>query len=225
MATGDTYASSTFVQEAFSRLWLFRSHMNGMARIENFLIEEIKRATRDYYGSASEQFRRSFVSLDAFNNNDFLLCELENEQEQVRGNQCPDEKDYIRKLNILMPNLRQDQQLLIRLCLEYGFNYDSIAEYLGGISAREIRCQVQHAIAQIRAVFENTAKLQILEKETKEQVSEVLKEEEALVLHLRCDQQLTFKEIATTLKIDLSVANSLFVSAYRKSRQSVCQIA
>ncbi|MCL7988943.1 hypothetical protein M8998_13415 [Sphingobacterium sp. lm-10] len=223
--TGDAYTSRTFVQEAFFRLWLFRTRMKSMQNIESFLKEEIKRATREFYGNPSEQFHRSFVQLDGVQCDDRLWYLREYEGEQSRYTQCPEERLHIRKINALMPHLRQDQQTLIRLCLEYSFNYDRIADHLGGRSSHEVQSRVQQAIAQIRSVFENTEKLQVLDKHVMDADATYLNTEEALVLHLRCDQQLTFTEIATELNIELAVANNLFVRAYRKSKLSTFQSA
>lgn len=221
LATGDVDVSKTFVQEAFFRLWLFRKHIDSVDNMQSFLEAEIKRATREYYGSPSEQFRRNFVPLQPFHTEgNCLYMSLDSEIEGVSGRQDPEDRIYIRKINALMPNLRQDQQMLIRLCLEYSFNYDRIADYLGGRSSQEVKFKAEQAIAQMRSVFENTEKLQEFERDsTQDQVAN-LNSDEALVLYLRCNQQQTFNEIATALDVDLAVANSLFVRAYRKTKSS-----
>ena len=223
LATGDADISRTFVQEAFFRLWLFRKHVNSLENIESFLGEEIKRATREYYENPSEQFRRSFVSLQSFHTDDNYLCMPELDNEQYAGKQDPEDRIYIRKINALMPNLRQDQQMLIRLCLEYSFNYDRIADHLGGRSTQEVRLRAEQAIAHMRSVFENTEKLQELERSCMQEQLTILNSEEALVLDLRCNQQQTFTEIANALEVDLAVANSLFARAYRKTRLSAAR--
>ncbi|PVH24833.1 RNA polymerase sigma factor [Sphingobacterium corticibacter] len=223
LSIGDIDISRTFVQEAFFRLWLFRKHVSSLENVEILLFEEIKRATKEYYGNPSEQFRRNFVPLQTFHaeSNCFWIADLDDKQYSQK--QDPEDRIYIRKINALMPNLRQDQQTLIRLCLEYSFNYERIADHLGGRSSQEVRFKAEQAIAHMRSVFKNTEKLQALEANLMQQQVTNLDSDEALVLDLRFNQQQTFTEIANALEVDVAVAQSLFVRAYRKTKLSHSQ--
>lgn len=221
LATGDADISLTIVQEAFFRLWLFRTRVTNLESVQNLLEDEVKRAARDFYGNPSEQFRRNFVQLEPYHTERKIDQILDTEEEHIYSQQDPEDRAYIRKINALMPNLRKDQQTLIRLCLEYSFNFDKIADRLGGISSLEVRLRAERAIAHMRSVFENTEKLQKLESERVDAKVINLNSEEALVLHLRFDKKQTFTEIASALDVDLSVANHLFVQAYRKSKLAV----
>ncbi|MFD2742710.1 MULTISPECIES: hypothetical protein [Sphingobacterium] len=220
VGTGDDDVSRTLVQEAFFRLWLFRSHVLNVEDVEEFLHYEIKRAVREFYVNPSEQFHRNFIQLQSYHLH-CNRCQMQDvDSDESEDRQSLQDRIYIRKINALMPNIRQDQQVLIRLCLEYGFNYDRIADHLGGRSAQEVRFRVGQAIAHMRSVFENTEKLQQFEYASKDKNGVNLNPEEALVLHLRFEQHQTFDQIAEALDVDIQKANNLFVQAYRKSKSA-----
>ncbi len=93
---------------------------------------------------------------------EFLLgyeVEEEEEMDLVYLEKLEEEKQQrLDQLGNLLPSLNQQQQLFIKLCLKYSFNYERIAYYLGGISDYEVSLQVEKTIDTLRSVFNSSQK-------------------------------------------------------------------
>lgn len=206
--------------------------MRGIIRdvdhLHEFLSAQLSEAGKAYYGKTVHRFHRSMLRLDGIEDSqEFMLgYEIEEEQEEdtVYLEQLETEKQQqLEQINSLLPNLTNQQQLFIRLCLRHGFNYERIAYHLGGISDYEVAQRVEQCITNLKAALSDTAKLDNAAR-TKPLVTEgMLSEEQAQVLAMRYDLQYSFEEIANALQLDDAKVKSLFVQAYaviKKGKQS-----
>lgn len=129
----------------------------------------------------------------------------------------------LEKINQLLPNISQQQQLFIRLCLKYDFNYERIAHHVGGISDYEVGLRVERCIASLKSLLCDSQRLDTVARK-KPLVSEgALTDEQAQVLNLRYELQYSFAEIAATLQLDDTKVKQLFIQAHaavRKNKKS-----
>jgi len=227
MVKEDLIANS-MAQEAFLRLWVMRDMLRDIDHLHQFLVQQIREAAGAYYGKTIYRFHRSMLRLDGIEDfQEFMLgYELEEEAEEdtIYLERLEEEKTQrLARVNELIPHLNQQQQLFIRLCLKYEFNYERIAYHLGGISDYEVGQRIENCIANMKAALSDTQKLEKASR-TKPMVMEgTLSDEQAQVLMLRYDLQYSFEEIAEALKLDDNKVKSLFVQAYaviRKSKKS-----
>ncbi|MFC3199056.1 sigma factor-like helix-turn-helix DNA-binding protein [Parapedobacter deserti] len=224
----DDVVAHAMAQEAFLRLWLMRDIIRDVDHLHEFLGVQLREAGTAYYGKTTDRFHRSMLRLDGIEDfQEFMLgYEMEEEQEEdiVYLEQLEVEKQrQLELIKSLLPNLTDQQQLFIRLCLRYGFNYERIAYHLGGISDYEVAQRVEQCIANLKAALSDTAKLNSATR-TKPLVTEgMLTEEQAQVLAMRYDLQYSFEEIAEALQLDDAKVKSLFIQAYtviKKGKQS-----
>jgi len=224
----DDVVAHAIAQEAFLRLWLMRDIIRDTAHLHEFLGQQLRDAGMAYYRKTLNRFHRSMLRLDGIEDfQEFMLgYEMEEEQEEdiVYLERLEAEKQrQLEQINCLLPNLTDQQQLFIRLCLRYGFSYERIAYHLGGISDYEVAQRVEQCIANLKAALSDTAKLDNATR-TKPLITEgMLTEEQAQVLAMRYDLQYSFEEIAEALQLDDTKVKSLFVQAYaviKKGMQS-----
>ncbi|WP_262245352.1 sigma factor-like helix-turn-helix DNA-binding protein [Parapedobacter soli] len=226
----DDLVANIIAQEAFLRLWLMREVIRDTDNLHEFLSQQLHEAGMAYYRKSLNRFHRSMLRLDGIEDfQEFMLgYELEDEAEEdaVYLEQLEAEKQrQLEQVNRLLPNLTDQQQLFLRLCLRYSFNYDRIAYHLGGISDYEVAQRVEQCIAHLRAALADTTKLDSATR-TKPLIAEgMLTEEQAQVLAMRYDLQYSFEEIAAALQLDDTRVKSLFVQAYavinkNKAKQS-----
>ncbi|MBK1439844.1 hypothetical protein JHJ32_07605 [Parapedobacter sp. ISTM3] len=220
--------ANAMAQEAFLRLWILRGIIRDVSHLHEFLGNQLREAGKAYYGKTINRFYRSMLRLDGIEDfQEFMLgYELEEEQEEdtVCLEQLEKEKQqHLEKLNGLLPNLDEQQQLFIKLCLKYDFSYERVAHHLGGISDYEVAQRMEQCIANLKAALSDTTKLDSATR-TKPIVTEgMLTDEQAQVLAMRYDLQYSFEEIAEALQLDDVKVKSLFVQAYaviRKSKKS-----
>lgn len=222
-ATKDECAAESITQEAMLRLWLFRENVESLQCIQDFLHGQLKEAIKTYYNKSNNRFHRSLLQLDGIEDyQEFMLgYELEEEEEEdvVYLEKLEDEKKkQLNKLNNILPNLQEEQQLFIRLCLRYSFNYDRIAFYLGGISDYEVGLRVEKTIEALKAIFNSSEKLDLMNKPQKMVLQGEFDEAQAEVFHMRYELQLSFDEIAEALKLSGAQVRKLFVDAHATMR-------
>ncbi|MEC3878481.1 sigma factor-like helix-turn-helix DNA-binding protein [Parapedobacter sp. 10938] len=224
----DDVVGNAIAQEGFLRLWLMRDIIRDVAHLHEFLGHQLREAGMSYYRKNLNRFHRSMLRLDGIEDfQEFMLgYELEDEAEEdaVYLEQLEAEKHrQLEQVNRLLPNLTDQQQLFLRLCLRYSFNYERIAYHLGGISDYEVAQRVEQCIANLKAALADTSKLDGATR-TKPLITEgMLTEEQAQVLAMRYDLQYSFEEIAAALQLDDTRVKSLFVQAYaviNKAKQS-----
>ncbi|WP_134091074.1 sigma factor-like helix-turn-helix DNA-binding protein [Olivibacter sp. XZL3] len=218
MVKEDLVANS-IAQEAFLRLWVMRDILQDVNHIHQFLGQQVREAATAYYGKTIYRFHRSMLRLDGIDDfQDFMLgYEMEEafEEDTVYLEQLEEKKkQQLTQVNELIPQLNQQQQLFIRLCLKYEFNYERIAYHLGGISDYEVGQRIENCIANIKAALSDSRKLETAMR-TKPMIAEgMLSDEQAQILMLRYDLQYSFEEIAESLHLDDSKVKSLFVQAH-----------
>lgn len=220
-ATGDLCTAESIVQEAFFRLWLFREQIKDSESLFNFLKKQIRAAIGVYFTKSRNRFQRSLLRLDGIEDyQEFMLgydMEAEEEIDTTYIERLEEEKQaQLDKLNSLIPHLSEQQQQFVKLCLKYSFNYERIAYYLGGISDYEVSIQVEKTIETLRQIFQSQDKLNLLNKPTKLTLEGEFSDEQAEILRMRYEMQMSFDEISVTLKLNAAVVKKLFITAYTK---------
>lgn len=224
-ATQDDCAAESIAQEAIFRLWLFRREVRDVDNILTFLKAQVKAALHAFFNKSRNRFHRSLLRLDAIEDyQEFLLgyeTEEEEEMDLLYLEKLEEEKQQrLDQLSSLLPSLTQQQQLFIKLCLKYSFNYERIAYHLGGISDYEVSLQVEKTIDTLRSVFNSSQKMELMNRPGKIVLQGEFDERQAEIFHMRYELQLSFEQIAETLKLNSSMVKKLFVQAHTKIRST-----
>lgn len=225
-AIQDTCIAESIAQEAFLRLWLFRENVHSEPDILNFLKTQVRMAVHAYYNKSRNHFHRSLLQLDAFKNQQEFRDYSEPKEECVEDlidlKRLEDEnKAKLHKIYTLLPSLNIEQQLFIKLCLQYSFNYERIAYYLGGISGYEVNIQVEKTIATLRAILNSNQKIDQMSKNPNMMIAQGnLTDEQFEIFHMRYELQLSFEQISQQLQLDPTTVKKLFVEAHSKIKPS-----
>ncbi|WP_324758359.1 RNA polymerase sigma factor [Sphingobacterium thalpophilum] len=222
-ATLDECIAESIAQEALLRLWLYRQQVQDVADILDFLKRQTRAAIDAFYSKTRNRFHRSLLRLDGIEDyQEFLLgYEIEEEEEidPVYLERLEEEKQQrMQQLNKLLPNLNQQQQLFIRLCLKYSFNYERIAYYLGGISDYEVSMQVEKTIEHLRSILNSSQKMELACASTKIVSQGGFNEQQTEIFRMRYELQLSFEQIADALRLDTTTVKTLFVQAHTSIR-------
>lgn len=220
-ATKDDCAAESIAQEALLRLWLYRKQVKDIDDTLTFLKAQVKSAIHAFYNTTRDRFHRNLLRLDGIENyQEFLMgYEMEEEEEMdlIYMEKLEEEKqERLDKLNKLLPSLNNQQQLFIKLCLKYSFNYERIAYYLGGISDYEVSLQVEKTIDTLRSVFNSSQQMELLNKPSKIVLQGEFNDQQAEIFHMRYELQLSFEQISEALKLNPSLVKQLFVKAHAK---------
>lgn len=223
--TGDECSAQSIVHESFLRLWLCRDQANSLADIFDFLKAQVRIGIGFYFKKSSTRFQRSLLQLDAIDDyQEFMLAdeveEEDNEDNLYLDQQEKDRKLQLDKLQEVLPHINKQQQLFIRLCLKYSFNYERIAYYLGGISDYEVSLQVERAIATLKAVFESSQKIESVKSASSMKLEGELSDEQASIFRMRYELQYSFEQIAEALNLSASRVRLLFVQAHAEIKRS-----
>ncbi|GGH26729.1 sigma-70 family RNA polymerase sigma factor [Sphingobacterium alkalisoli] len=226
-ATQDDCAAKSIAQEVLLRLWLFRRHAKDTEGILIFLKTQVKLAIHAFFNKTQNRFHRSLLQLDSIEDyQEFLLgYEIEEEEEEEEDliylEKLEEEKQQrLDKLNKVLPILNQQQQLFIKLCLKYSFNYERIAYYLGGISDYEVSLQVEKTIDTLRSVFNSSQKMELLNSPSKIILQGEFNDQQAEIFHMRYELQLSFGQISEALQLNPSMVKQLFVQAHAKIKSA-----
>lgn len=220
-ATDDDCAGDSIVQEAFLRLWLFRENVQSEEDVVAFLKSQVQSAIRIFYQKSRNRFHRSLLRLDDIENyQEFMLgYELEEERDEdvVYLEQLElDKRKKLQQLHAILPNLHNDQQLFIRLCLKYSFNYERIAYYMGGISNYEVNLKIEKTIDILRSIFRSEEKMQLIAKPATFKLNNEMTAEEAEIFRMRYELRYSFDQISAALQLDGKQVRTLFVNAHAK---------
>ncbi|RKE42606.1 hypothetical protein [Sphingobacterium detergens] len=220
-ATDDECTGESIAQEAFLRLWLFRENVNSETELFEFLKSQVKSAINAFFQKSRNRFHRSLLRLDGIEDyQEFLLgYELEEEPEVdiLYLEQLElEKKEQLKQLNLILPNLNNDQQLFIRLCLKYSFNYERIAYHMGGISDYEVCLRVEKTIEFLRSIFNNQEKMQLIAKPAEFRLNNEMTAEEAEIFRMRYELQYSFDQISEALQLDGGQVRKLFINAHAK---------
>jgi len=220
----DDINADCIVNEAFLRLWLVRKSISDSDQIEVFLKKLTSNACKAYYKTSTNRFQRNMLRLDEIENYQEFMCGYDPENEDdadilYKEELDKDLKDKWIKLETLIPNLTQDQQLFVRLCLKYSFNYDRIAWHIGGISDYQVARKVEKTLESLKAIFTNSQKLEIVGKTNRFRFEGDLNGEQSSILHMRYELQYSFEEISSALNLDQGYIQKVFVGACTKIKK------
>lgn len=220
----DDVNADCIVNEAFLRLWLIRKSISDPDHIETFVKKLTADAYKAYFRTSNNRFQRNMLRLDEIENYQEFMCgydpEFDDETNILYQQELDEElkKQWI-QVDALIPNLTQDQQLFIRLCLKYAFNYDRIAWHIGGISDYQVARKVEKTLECLKAILTNSQKLNAIGKTSKFKFEGDLCEEQSSILHMRYELQYSFEEIATALNLNQGYIQKVFVNACTKIKK------
>jgi RNA polymerase sigma factor (sigma-70 family) len=214
--------ADSIAQEVFLKLWLMRETIVDVNSVNSFLQDQTKNHSRSYYKKSSTRFHKNLLMLDDYPNyQDFMLgCEFSFDGEETLDDIYledleKEQQEQLNKVLAVLPNLKQEQQLFIRLCLRYAFSYDRISYHLGGISDYEVARMVEKSILALKSVLLSSKKLEANISPKKRIIYEGnLNEEQLEILNLRYEMQYSFEEIATALNLSQQHVQQQFVNAY-----------
>ncbi|MCT3755589.1 sigma-70 family RNA polymerase sigma factor [Elizabethkingia anophelis] len=211
----DDFVVETLVQDTFLKLWLHRDSIESPNHILGFLRFVLKRDCISYFNSPKSKFTRLINSLERYENYEDYLVGYDPEQDkEYLLSQESDQKDYdeVQKgLNVISPKRKH----LIKLCLEYGFQYKPIAEAMGS-SVTAISNEISRAIDDLRKIIKASSFEKGKEKASdhKEKVEE-LSSQQLEILKRRMEEKSSFKIIAQELKLSEKDVHLEFLQAYR----------
>jgi len=220
--------ADSIAQEAFLKLWLMRESITDLSALSDFLNVQTKTSSRSFYKKSSTRFHKSLLKLDDHPNYqqfmlgyEFSFDEEETLDEIYLDGLEKEQQQQLTEVYSVLPNLKQDQQLFIRLCLKYAFSYDRISYHLGGISDYEVARMVEKSIIALKSVIVNAKKLEITTSSKKRIVYEGnLNDEQLEILNLRYEMQYSFDQIAEALNLSQSYIHQQFVNAYACIKKS-----
>lgn len=220
----DDINADCIVNEAFLRLWLVRKSIQDLDDIEPFIKKLTTQACKAYYRASNNRFQRNMLRLDEIENYDDFIFGHDPEIAEDTEVLCQEEienelKEKWTRLKTLIPNLTQDQQLIVRLCLKYSFNYDRIAWHIGGISDYQVARKVEKTLESLKAIFTNSQKLEIVGNNNRFRFEGDLNEEQSSILHMRYQLQYSFEEISSALNLDQGYIQKVFVGACTKIKK------
>lgn len=220
----DDVNAACIVSEAFLRLWLFRQSITTAEQIEVFIKKLTSDGYKAYFKTATYRFQRNMLRLD----------ELENYQEFIGahdpGYETEPDTLYQHELDEVsteqweqvmkvIPNLTIDQQLFIRLCMKYSFDYGRIAWHIGGISDYEVARKVEKTLVCLKAIITDTQKLEMVGKANKFKFEGDVGEEQTAILRMRYELQYSFEEIAAALNLSQDYISRAFINAVTKIKK------
>lgn len=221
----DDVNAGCIVNEAFLRLWLSRKVIKCPEHIETFVKKLTSDGCRAYYKTSSSRFHRNMLRLD----------EIENYQEFIGGYDPTieeetdifhyhepeeEEKKQWERVEAVIPNLSHDQQLFIRLCIKYSFDYGQMAWHIGGISDYQVARKVEKTLECLKAVISDTEKLNKIEKTSRFRFEGDVSEEQSMILKMRYELQYSFTEIAEALSLDQGHIQKAFAAASTKIKKT-----
>lgn len=221
----DDLNADCIVNEAFLRLWLSRKIVTCPKHIETFVRKLTSDGCKAYFKTSSSRFHRNMLRLD----------EIENYQDFIAGYDpsMEDETDILyhlepeketkkqwRKVEAIIPNLNSDQQMFIRLCIKYSFDYGRIAWHIGGISDYQVARKVERTLECLKAVIADAQKLNKIKKTSRFKFEGDISEEQSTILQMRYELQYSFNEIASALNLDQGYIQQVFATASLKIRKT-----
>ncbi|UTF92235.1 sigma-70 family RNA polymerase sigma factor [Elizabethkingia anophelis] len=210
----DDFVVETLIQDTFLKLWLHRDSIESPNHILGFLRFVLKRDCISYFNSPKSKFTRLINSLERYENyEDYLVsCDPLKDEESLLGQESDQRNfDEVQKgLNVISPKRKH----LIKLCLEYGFQYKPIAEAMGS-SVTAISNEISKAIDDLRKIIKGSSFEMAKEKASdhKEKVEE-LSNRQLEILKRRMEEKSSFKIIAQELKLSEKEVHLEFLQAY-----------
>lgn len=221
----DDVNADCIVNEAFLRLWMSRKVITCVDHIETFVTKLTNEACRAYYKTSSTRFHRNMLRLDEIENYQEFIAGYDPATEDDTDILChhepgEDEKKQWGRVQAVIPNLSQDQQLFIRLCIKYSFDYGQMAWHIGGISDYQVARKVEKTLECLKAVISDTEKLDKIEKTSRFRFEGDISEEQSVILQMRYELQYSFTEIAEALSLDQGHIQRAFATASMKIKKT-----
>ncbi len=220
----DDVISNSIAQEAFLRLWMMRNRIKDSYDIQEFLMKQVKDAVRLFYTQNNVRFHRAMLRIDGIENfHDYIHTEERSpgEEDNVMLNYLEEEKKVqIKKIKTLIPNISQEHQLFIRLCLKFSFNYERIAYYLGGISDYEVSLIVEKCLQKLKVLLLNASRMNTLSVKRPLLVEGELSDEQMAIFKMRYDFNYSFDQIALKLNLNSKDVKNAFIEAHLSLKNS-----
>lgn len=195
----DDFVVENLVQDCFLKLWQQREKIESTKHIFFFLRLVMKRECITYYTRPHNQFHRSIHRLEYYDNYDDYLLKDDLTKDKKHHKDQELAQQAIEKVERILPLLSTKQQRLIKLCLKFGFEYKAIAQPMGS-SVTKIYNEVQQAIDVIKKIIHQSDLLKTSSSiRHSYSIQEDITESQAKVFQLRCEQKLSFNEIAEKL--------------------------
>lgn len=220
-ATRDTCIAASITHEAFLRLWLSRENIHSEDDVLHFLKMQIKKGIHSFYNNTRNRFHGSLLQLDSIEDYQDFLAGYEQDDDSDKDFVYLDKleiekKQQLDKLNKVLPFLNLEQQLFIKLCLKFSFNYERIAYYLGGISDYEVNLKVEKTIETLRSILNSSEKINLPPSKTKIVVAGEFTDEQEEIFRMRYEMQLSFEQISKQLCLNTPTVKKLFIEAHSK---------
>lgn len=215
----DEFVVENLVQDCFLKLWQHRDTIESPKHLFFFLRLVMKRECISYYTRPRNQFYRSVNRLEYYENyQDYLLKDdVLKDQEHLQEQQA--QQQAFEQVENVLPLLAAKHQRLIELCLKFGFQYKAIAQVMGS-NISEIYNEVQRAIEAIKKIIHQGGSLETESKMAVRLTFEGgITEEQSKVFQLRCEQQLSFVQIAEELNRSQKEVHQAFKVAYQFIQQ------
>ncbi|SES26100.1 RNA polymerase sigma factor [Pedobacter rhizosphaerae] len=220
----DDVKASSIVNEAFLKLWLSRKIITGPEHIDMFVKKLTSDGCRAYYKTSTNRFNRNMLRLDDIENYQEFIggydVAWEDDPEILYSQEYThEEKTKWERVEAVIPNLSQDQQLFIKLCIKYSFDYGKMAWHIGGISDYQVARKVEKTLECLKAVISDTEKLSKIQKNSRFSFEGDVNEEQSMILKMRYELQYSFSEIAEALSLDQGYIQKAFAAASLKIRK------
>ena len=221
----DDVNAGCIVNEAFLRLWLCRNNITCPDHIETFVKKLTSDGCKAYYKTSGNRFHRNMLRLDEIESYQDFIGGYDPNQEDERDilyQHEPGEaqKKQWERVQAVLPNLSHDQQLFIRLCIKYSFNYGQMAWHIGGISDYQVARKVEKTLDCLKAVITDTEKLNKIKRTSRFSFEGDVSEEQSMILQMRYELQYSFTEIAEALSLDQGYIQQAFAAASLKIRKT-----
>lgn len=221
----DDVNADCIVNEAFLKLWLCREKITCPEHIETFVRKLTADGCRAYFKTSSSRFHRNMLRLDEIENYQDFVAGYDPELEEAADifdvyEPGEKEKEQWAQVQAVIPNLSTDQQLFIRLCIKYGFDYGQMAWHIGGISDYQVARKVEKTLAYLKAVITDTERLGKIKKTSRFSFEGDVSDEQAAILRMRYELQYSFGEIATALGLDQGYIQKAFAAASLKIKKN-----
>lgn len=218
----DDVNANCIVNEAFLRLWLSRKVITGPKHIEAFIKKLTSDGCKAYYKTSSNRFNRNMLRLDELESYQDFIGTCDEDDSYTLYQQEPEEelKNQWKKVEAVIPNLTSDQQLFIRLCIKYSFDYSRIAWHIGGISDYQVARKVERTLQCLKAIITDTKKLNSVGKTSTFRFEGDVSEEQLMILQMRYELQYSFEEIASALNLSQGYIQQAFAAASLKIRKT-----
>jgi DNA-directed RNA polymerase specialized sigma24 family protein len=220
----DDVNADCIVSEAFLRLWLARKSITCPSQIETFLKKLTSDSCKAYFKTSNSRFHRNLLRLDELENyQDYMAGHdprFDEDDQSIYQYELDDKiKAQWEKVDAVTPNLSSEQQLFVRLCIRYAFDYGRIAWHIGGISDYQVARKVEKTLACLKSIITDTGKLEAVGKRSKYRFEGDISDEQSSILHMRYELQYSFEEIATALNLDQGYIQQAFVTASLKVKK------